>query len=35
MLWLDAMPDGTFPNVNLQEKVLTCLDSMNVNADNL
>jgi hypothetical protein len=26
--WLDLMPDGTFPNSNLVEGVLNCIDSL-------
>lgn len=26
--WLDLMPDKTFPNINLVEGVLNCIDSL-------
>jgi len=29
------MPDGTFPNINLVEGVLNCIDSLNIETDHL
>ena len=28
--WLDPLPDGTYPNQNLVQGVLNCLDSMRI-----
>jgi hypothetical protein len=26
--WIDIMPDETFPNVNLVESILSCIDNL-------
>ncbi len=33
--WIDLMPDGTFPNINLVEGVLNCIDSLQMDTDYL
>ncbi|CDW85673.1 protein iws1 homolog [Stylonychia lemnae] len=33
--WLDMMPDGTFPNVNLVEGMLNCIDGLRLEVDHL
>ena len=33
--WIDMMPDGTFPNINLVEGVLNCIDGLTIETDHL
>jgi len=33
--WLDQMPDGTFPNVNLVSGILTCIDGLRIDIGHL
>lgn len=33
--WIDLMPDGTFPNQNFVEGVLQCIDSLQVDTNDL
>lgn len=33
--WINQMPDGTFPNINLVEGVLKCIDSLRVDIQHL
>jgi hypothetical protein len=33
--WINQMPDGTFPNINLVEGVLNCIDTMRIDIQHL
>lgn len=33
--WIDRMPDGTFPNSQVVEGIMHCLECLPINADNL
>lgn len=33
--WIDIMPDSTFPNINLVEGVLHCIDSLQLDTEHL
>ena len=33
--WLEPLPDGTYPNINIARDILTTVNSLQIDSDNL
>ena len=33
--WLEALPDGTYPNIHVVKEILTTINLLNIDSDNL